>query len=136
MENNKLVFHMPKENKEDFQSIMDNVDLDEIRKAEENNKMRGFKRTQSWGDSGILNNLDFDNTPRKLIHLDNMVYAFVCEIDGDIVLWSKRVTQNMSMKDWTEVTSLLDVPVFVYQHLKKYAVSVGWIDEDVHDWLI
>ena len=58
VENNKLVFQMPKENEEDFQTIMDNVDLDEIRKAEENNRMRVFKRTQAWGDSGILNNLD------------------------------------------------------------------------------
>ena len=64
-----------------------------------------------------------------------MLYAFVY-INSDFALWTKRVTQNIDTKDWTEVSSLLDVPVFSYQELKKYAIAVGWIDEDNHNWLI
>ena len=137
MKNNKLVFQMPKENKDDFQSIMDSVDMEELYHFERNRKMKDYLKGKADSDSGILNNIDFDISkyPRKLIHLNKMVYAFVY-VNSDFALWTKRVTQNMDIKDFTEVTSLLDVPVFAYQELKKHAIAIGWIDEDVHNWLI
>ena len=38
MENKKLLFHIPRENKEDFQSIMNSVDMNELYKAEDKMK--------------------------------------------------------------------------------------------------
>tara|TARA_Y100001963_G_scaffold158855_1_gene260053 strand:- start:94 stop:507 length:414 start_codon:yes stop_codon:yes gene_type:complete len=135
MENNKLVFHMPKENKEDFQTIMDDIDMEKLYKFERNRKIKDYLKGKADSDSGILNNIDFDNNPKKFIYLNHMAYAFVY-INSDFALWAKRVTQNMGTKDFTEVSSLLDVPVFTYQELKKHAVAIGWIDEDNHNWLI
>ena len=64
-----------------------------------------------------------------------MVYAFVYH-EANYALWAKRVSEYMGLEEWTEVTSLLDVPLFSYIELKKYAVAVGWIEEDDNNWLI
>jgi hypothetical protein len=133
--NKKLIFHIPRENKEDFQSIMDSVDMEKLYEFERDRKMKDYLKGKADSDSGILNNIDFDNSPKKLIYLNKMLYAFVY-INSDFALWTKRATQTMDTKDWTEVTSLLDVPVFSYQELKKHAIAIGWIDEDNHNWLI
>jgi hypothetical protein len=135
MKNKELIFHIPRENKEDFQSIMDSVDMEKLYEFEQDRKMKDYLKGKADSDSGILNNIDFDNNPKKLIYLNKMLYAFVY-INSDFALWTKRATQTMDTKDWTEVTSLLDVPVFSYQELKKHAIAIGWIDEDNHNWLI
>ena len=72
---------------------------------------------------------------RKLIYSNKMLYAFVYH-GTDYGLWAKRATQTMDTKEWTEVTSLLDVPMFSYLELRKYAQAIGWIEEDNHNWLI
>ena len=77
MENNKLVFHMPKENKEDFQTIMDDIDMEKLYKFERNRKIKDYLKGKADSDSGILNNIDFDNNPKKFIYLNHMAYAFV-----------------------------------------------------------
>ena len=135
MKNKELIFHIPRENKEDFQSIMNSVDMEKLYEFEQDRKMKDYLKGKADSDSGILNNIDFDNNPKKLIYLNKMLYAFVY-INSDFALWTKRATQTMDTKDWTEVTSLLDVPVFSYQELKKHAIAIGWIDEDNHNWLI
>jgi len=135
MKNKELIFHIPRENKEDFQSIMDSVDMEKLYEFEQDRKMKDYLKGKADSDSGILNNIDFDNNPKKLIYLNKMLYAFVY-VNSDFALWTKRATQTMDTKDWTEVTSLLDVPVFSYQELKKHAIAIGWIDEDNHNWLI
>jgi len=135
MKNKELIFHIPRENKEDFQSIMNSVDMEKLYEFEQDRKMKDYLKGKADSDSGILNNIDFDNNPKKLIYLNKMLYAFVY-VNSDFALWTKRATQTMDTKDWTEVTSLLDVPVFSYQELKKHAIAIGWIDEDNHNWLI
>ena len=135
MKNNKLVFQMPKENEDDFQSIMDSVDMEEIYHFERNREMKDYLKGKADSDSGILNNINIDNNPKKLIYLNKTMYGFVYG-NGGFALWTKRATQAMDKLEFIEVTSLLDVPVFVYQELKKHAIAIGWIDEDVHNWLI
>ena len=138
MKNKELIFHMPKENKEeqeDYQTIMDNTDWSKIYEYEQQMRISEYKKSEALDDRGILNDIDWDSEPKKLIYLNKMLYAFVY-INSDFALWTKRATQTMDTKDWTEVTSLLDVPVFSYQELKKHAIAIGWIDEDNHNWLI
>ena len=135
MENKKLLFHIPRENKEDFQSIMNSVDMNELYKAEDKMKQLEYLKKDSMQDNGILNDIDWDSEPKKLIYSNKMLYAFVHH-GADYALWTKRATQTMDTKEWTEVSSLLDVPMFSYLELRKYAKAIGWINEDNHNWLI
>tara|TARA_R110002051_G_scaffold316944_2_gene397369 strand:- start:534 stop:947 length:414 start_codon:yes stop_codon:yes gene_type:complete len=135
MENKKLLFHIPRENKEDFQSIMNSVDMNELYKAEDKMKQLEYLKKDSMRDNGILNNIDWDSEPKKLIYSNKMLYAFIYH-EADYALWTKRATQTMDTKEWTEVSSLLDVPMFSYLELRKYAKAIGWINEDNHNWLI
>ena len=47
MENKKLLFHIPRENKEDFQSIMNSVDMNELYKAEDKMKQLEYLKKDS-----------------------------------------------------------------------------------------
>jgi len=135
MGNKKLLFHIPRENKEDFQSIMNSVDMNELYEAEDKMKQLEYLKKDSMRDNGILNNIDWDSEPKKLIYSNKMLYAFIYH-GADYALWTKRATQTMDSKEWTEVSSLLDVPMFSYLELRKYAKAIGWINEDNHNWLI
>jgi len=135
MGNKKLLFHIPRENKEDFQSIMNSVDMNELYEAEDKMKQLEYLKKDSMRDNGILNNIDWDSEPKKLIYSNKMLYAFIYH-GADYALWTKRATQTMDSKEWTEVSSLLDVPMFSYLELRKYAQAIGWINEDNHNWLI
>ena len=83
----------------------------------------------------IMDNTDWSEIYEKERKLRQTVYAFVYH-EANYALWSKRVSEYMGLEEWTEVTSLLDVPLFSYIELKKYAVAVGWIEEDDNNWLI
>ena len=135
MKNKELIFHIPRENKEDFQSIMDSVDTEEVYEAERKMRELEFKRKDSMSDNGILNDMDSHIEPKKLIYSNEMLYAFIWG-SNEYALWTTNLLDLKRDEDWTEVTSLLDIPVFSYQELKNYAVAIGWIDEDNHNWLI
>lgn len=138
MKNKELVFHMPKGNKKeevDHQAIMDSIDWSEIQEQERILKIAEYCKNQALDDRGILNDIVWDNEPKKLIYSNKMLYAFVYH-GADYALWTKRATQTMDSKEWTEVSSLLDVPMFSYLELRKYAQAIGWINEDNHNWLI
>ena len=138
MKNKDIIFHMPKENKEeqeDYQTIMDNTDWSKIYEYEQQMRISEYKKSEALDDRGILNDIDWDSEPKKLIYSNKMLYAFVYH-GTDYGLWVKRATQTMDTKDWTEVTSLLDVPMFSYLELRKYAQAIGWIEKDNHNWLI
>ena len=59
----------------------------------------------------------------KQIAIGDYIYAFV-DNDEELALWIFNVDS------WVEVSDLTDVPVWVYQEIKSYAVAIGWIDED------
>ena len=59
----------------------------------------------------------------KQIVIGDYIYAFV-DNDEELALWIFNVDS------WVEVSDLTDVPVWVYQEIKSYAVAIGWIDED------
>ena len=138
MKNKELVFHIPKGNKKeevDHQAIMDSIDWSEIHEQERILKIAEYCKNQALDDRGILNDIAWDSEPKKLIYSNKMPYAFVYH-GADYALWTKRATQTMDSKEWTEVSSLLDVPMFSYLELRKYAQAIGWIEEDNHNWLI
>lgn len=137
MKNKDLIFHMPKgkEEEEDYQTIMNNTDWSEIYEKEQKLRQKEYIKNQSLDDRGILNDIEWNSEPNKLIYTNKMVYAFVYH-EANYALWAKRVSEYMGLEEWTEVTSLLDIPLFSYIELKKYAVAVGWIEEDDNNWLI
>ena len=61
------------------------------------------------------------DVPKQII-IGDYIYAFV--EDEGLALWIFNVDS------WVEVSDLTDVPVWVYQEIKSYAVAIGWIDED------
>ena len=102
-------------------------------------KTKHYMIYQALKNRGILNDLDKDESPKKCIHSDGYLYAFVYDWTGcadDVVkgfaLWVRPVDVH---QEWCEVTDLTSVTVYTYQMLKEIAVSIGWIDED-SKWLI
>ena len=61
------------------------------------------------------------DVPKQII-IGDYIYAFV--EDEGLALWIFNVDS------WGEVSDLTDVPVWVYQEIKSYAVAIGWINED------
>ena len=62
------------------------------------------------------------DVPKQIV-IGDYIYAFV-DNDEELALWIFNVDS------WVEVSDLTDVPVWVYQEIKSYAVAIGWIDED------
>ena len=65
----------------------------------------------------------------KQIRISDYNYAFVQNENASgrfesIGLWV------WSGEDWVEVTDLTGIYVFEYKAIHKYAVAIGWIDED------
>ena len=65
----------------------------------------------------------------KQIRISDYNYAFVQNENASgrfesIGLWV------WSGDDWVEVTDLTGIYVFEYKIIHKYAVAIGWIDED------
>ena len=58
------------------------------------------------------------DVPKQII-IGDYIYAFV--EDEGLALWIFNVDS------WVEVSDLTDVPVWVYQEIKSYAVAIGWI---------
>ena len=96
-----------------------------------------YRKNQALETSGILNDLDKDDSPKKWIYSDGHIYAFVykaCDYD----LWVKPAVsadEDMHKDQWCEVSDLTGVTVYAYQMLKEIAISIGWIEEDSR-WLI
>ena len=61
------------------------------------------------------------DVPKQIV-IGDYIYAFV--EDERLALWIFNVDS------WGEVSDLTDVPVWVYQEIKSYAVAIGWINED------
>ena len=68
-----------------------------------------------------------DDVPPKQIQISDYYYAFVEDKNG-FELWVK--SYNDKDEDWVVVSDLTGIYVFEYKIIHKYAVAIGWIDED------
>ena len=87
---------------------------------------RDFQCNCRRGNEGnTSNNLCYltklGDVPKQII-IGDYIYAFV--EDEGLALWIFNVDS------WVEVSDLTDVPVWVYQEIKSYAVAIGWIKEN------
>ena len=122
---------------EDMDEVIQKISVeDQILREREYHKEQGLR------GHGIINDLNYNNVPDKMIYSDGVMYAFVYDRNdnGDdevkgYGLWCSPVG-DMHLDDWTEVSDLTGVAVFTYQRLKAIAVAIGWIDEDDRYWLI
>ena len=137
---NKLTF-LPADDitDEDMEEVMQ-----EMREEEKELKEQEFCKEQGLRGYGIINDLDFNKVPDKIIYSDGVMYAFVYDrsvlSSGDdmvrgYALWCCPVG-DMHLDDWTEVSDLTGVTVFTYQRLRAIAVSIGWIKRSNFYWLI
>ena len=113
-------------------------------------KMEEHNKNLALGTAGILNDIGRGNDiPKKILHYDGHLYAFVYSAEKEInycisgytqgyALWVKEEGTGVTGQwaDWDEVSDLTDVSVFVYQRLREIAIAIGWIRDDNSNWLI
>ena len=106
-------------------------------------KMEEHNKNLALSTSGILNDLNRDNNPKKLIYSGGYLYAFVYDRNDSgndcpigYGLWVKPADECHT-NDWCEVSDLTEVSVFEYQRLKEIAIAIGWVRRNnSSDWLI
>ena len=98
-------------------------------------KTKDYMKYQALKTRGILNDIFRDESPKKCIHSDGHLYAFVYYEGREAKQYGLWVRPVDIHQEWCEVTDLTSVTVYTYQMLKEIAVSIGWIDED-SKWLI
>ena len=114
-------------------------------------KMEEHNKNLALSTTGILNDIGRGNDiPKKILHYDGHLYAFVYSAEKEInycingytqgyALWVKEEGTGRAGQwaDWDEVSDLTDVSVYVYQRLKEIAIAIGWVRRNnSSDWLI